>query len=406
MFLRITAVLLAFALVGCQQCAPQSEPEAEAPEAGARLVELVSPLGELEGGAVSDRYLPAVSNLRQHSFQTVGSDTDPSVDSTGQWMVFASTGHSERPDIFLKTVEGKTLTQLTSDPASDIQPAFAPDGRNVAFASNRSGAWEIYVISINGKSLRQVTRGGGQNMHPSWSPDGTRLAYCCQSARSGQWELWLASLAAPDSRQFVGYGLFPVWSPTEDIIAYQRARGRSDRIFGIWTIRLTNGEPSLPTVVASAADQAFVSPAFSADGKRLAFSTLSASPQGGSADIYTVDLNGDNLQRLTQGLGQKFSPAWARGRIFFCCNRDGHDNVWSVQADNSQPTPESVIPAGHRAVSPVIQPAPVAVPSAVPAPAAAGAPMSIEPAMPSPQEAPEAAAIHEDHPVEVAKQER
>jgi Tol biopolymer transport system component len=275
----------------------------------------------------------AIMNIRQHSFQSVGRDIDPSIDRTGRRMVFASTAYSAHSDIFVKDVDGQAITQLTTDPASDLEPVISPDGSLVAFTSNRSGNWEVYVMSIDGKSVRQVTYGGGENLHPSWSPDGTRLVYCCRSDRSGQWEMWIVHLLAPATRQFIGNGLFPVWSPAEEVIAYQRPRERGLLLYGIWTVRLANGEPSLPTLVASSPDTAYLCPTFSNDGSQIAF--VAVTPENGpdATDIFCVDLNGDNLQRLTKGPGRKFSPTWAGDRIYFSFNRGGQENIWSVQVD-------------------------------------------------------------------------
>lgn len=346
------------ALAGCQYAAEKSVPSdndlaaqarahgQQAPRAAAaarsgapvrsadpEMAELTALLGRsnLAAGQMAPT---AIVNIRQHSFQNVGRDTDPSVDRTGRRMVYASTAHSQRSDIFLKDVDGQAVTQLTTDPASDLQPAISPDGNLVAFTSNRSGGWEIYVMSIDGKSVRQVTSGAGENLHPSWSPDGTKLVYCCRSDRSGQWEVWIVHLLAPMTRQFIGHGLFPVWSPTDDLIAYQRPRERGLQLYGIWTIRLVNGEPSLPTQVASAPDTAYLCPAFSADGSQLAFAAIT--PEGGpdATDIYSVDVNGESLQRLTKGPGRKFGPMWAGDRIFFSFNRGGQENIWSVQVES------------------------------------------------------------------------
>ncbi len=296
------------------------------------MLELLAVMGRVSSPA--PRMAPsAVSNLRQHSFQVVGGDNDPCVDTLGQLMVYASTAHTLWPDIYVKRVDGKTVTQLTTDPASDIQPAISPTGRHIAFASNRSGAYEIYVMTADGKTIQQVTRGYGDNVHPAWSPDGERLVYSCNSFRSGRWEMWVAELNSPSTRQFIGYGLFPAWSPVEDRIAYQRPRARGSRLYGIWTIQLVNGEPSLPTLVASEPDKAFVNPSFSADGKKLAFAAM-AGDGATQTDIYTVGLDGESLQQLTKGPGRKYGPAWAAGAIFFSSDRDGQENIWSVQADS------------------------------------------------------------------------
>lgn len=337
-FALIVAVVVA--LAGCQQAPTNRRLASQMHAQGAKpavpedpeMAELTAMLGR--GNLPVGQMAPAaVINVRQHSFQTVGRDTDPAVDRTGRRMVYASTSHSRRSDIFIKDVDGQAVTQLTTDPASDLQPSLSPDGNLVGFTSNRSGAWEVYIISMDGRSIRQVTNGGGDNMHPSWSPDGTRLAYCCRSDRTGQWEIWIVHLLTPGTRQFIGNGLFPVWSPTDDLIAFQRPRERGMQLYGIWTVRLTNGEPSLPTLVAGAPDTAYLCPAFSADGSQLAFAAVTPESGEDAADIYCVDTNGDNFQRLTRGPGRKFSPSWAGDRIYFSFNRGGQENIWSVQVE-------------------------------------------------------------------------
>jgi Tol biopolymer transport system component len=220
----------------------------------------------------------------------------------------------------------------------------------VAFASNRSGAWELYVVDIDGGNLRQVTRGGGQNLHPSWSPDGRRLVYCCRSDRTGVWEIYLTDLAAPNSRKYLGEGIFPVFSPTENRIAYQRSRGPGSRLFGIWTMDVSGERPGLPTLVISSPRMAYVSPSFSSDGAELAFTALSPTRPDADGDIMVVSVEGENLHRLTAGPGQKFGPVWAMDRVYFSSSRDGTENIWSVLTGSPLLAEESAPAMTNRAV--------------------------------------------------------
>ena len=142
-------------------------------------------------------------------------------------------------------------SQLTSDPGADIQPAYSPDGAWVAFASNRGGDWGIWTVSSSGGQPVQVTSSPGDEVHPSWSPDGQRIVYCVRSVTSGQWELWITDAQVGATSRFIGYGLFPEWSPSGDTIVFQRARERGSRHFSIWTLTLVDGEPRYPTEVAS-----------------------------------------------------------------------------------------------------------------------------------------------------------
>src|SRR5690606_31289614 len=134
------------------------------------------------------------AGYQQHTWLDEGFDADVAVDPTGEWLVFASTRHSRRSNLYLQRTDGMAVTKLTSDPADDAFPVFSPRGDRVAFCSNRNGNWDIYLMDPDGKNVRAVTSGPAQELHPTFSPDGRYLAYC-SSGRSGQWELWVADLS-------------------------------------------------------------------------------------------------------------------------------------------------------------------------------------------------------------------
>ena len=57
---------------------------------------------------------------------------------------------------------------VTRDVANDEDPTWSPDGRYIAFTSDRNGSYQIFVIGVDGRDMRQLTR-NGVNKHPSWS---------------------------------------------------------------------------------------------------------------------------------------------------------------------------------------------------------------------------------------------
>ncbi len=297
-------------------------------------------LGDI-GGLRSMRFQAhPYTALTQHSFAEEGGDFDPALSPDSRRFLFASTCNRRNADIYVKNVSGTTITQLTDDLASDLQPVFSPDQRTVAFTSNRNGNWDIFVMGVDGRNVVQVTRGTDHEMHPTFSPDGKRLAYCSYSARQDRWELWVVNLTNTAEKSLIGFGLFPVWSPRKDkdVIAFQRARQRGSRWFGIWTCELQKNEARNLTEIVSSTDWAAVAPSFSPDGLRLAFTTVDATTvkRGGrqvrGEDIWIVGIDGYGRMQMTSSGDADWAPAWGKdGRIYFCSNRGGKPNVWSVK---------------------------------------------------------------------------
>jgi TolB protein len=300
----------------------------------------VNVFGELDGVARGPGKTVGDEGFEQHTFADEGYDADVCVDPTGKWMVFASTRNSEHPGIYMQRVDGTAVTKLTSDDSDNAFPEFSPDGKQIAFCSTRSGVWNVYVMDTDGRNVVQVTSGNTQAVHPSFSPDGTRLVYSSLGARSNQWELWIVGLANGEKRE-IGYGLFPSWSPSKDgdHIAFQRARQRGSRWFSLWTLDLIDGEAHHVTEVAVSSNAAIVSPGWSPDGKRLTFATIidPSSPNSkrkGEQDIWTINVDGTDRRRLTDGNGVNVSPVWAMDdRIYFISDRAGTETVWSVKAE-------------------------------------------------------------------------
>jgi Tol biopolymer transport system component len=316
---------------------------------------IVNVFGEMDGAPPPRTGTAADAGFQQHTYTDEGADADVCVDPTGKWLLYSSTRHSEHPYIYMQRVDGTSVIELTGDAGGDAYPCFSPDGKQIAFASTRSGPWQIYLMDSDGRNITQLTSGTMQCVHPSFSPDGTRLVYAAIGSKSNQWELWTANISTNEKRM-IGYGLFPRWSPdkTVDRIAYQRARQRGGRWFSLWTMDLIEGEGRRLTEITASANAALIAPAWSPDGQRLTFATVvepSTTPPAetghgprataaaraarrGRQDIWTVNLDGTNRQRLTDGNGVNLSPWWSTdNRVYFISDRGGAECVWSVRAD-------------------------------------------------------------------------
>lgn len=100
--------------------------------------------------------------------------SEPDVSPDGHMLVFESTAPQE--DLFVSSVDGTHLLQLTNDPAKDRTPRWSPDGKRIAFYSDRSGRYEAWSINPDGTGLQKLTtQAGVSDFSPTWSPDGSHL---------------------------------------------------------------------------------------------------------------------------------------------------------------------------------------------------------------------------------------
>jgi Tol biopolymer transport system component len=100
----------------------------------------------------------------------------PDVSPDGGWIAFRSLGGQE--DLLLVRSDGTGLRKLTDDPHRDRGPSWSPDGKRIAFYSDRDrGKYEIWLINPDGSGLTQLTKTSGRGWFPYWSPDGKKISY-------------------------------------------------------------------------------------------------------------------------------------------------------------------------------------------------------------------------------------
>jgi TolB protein len=85
--------------------------------------------------------------------------------------------------------DGSDVRRLTDHPKMDYWPAWSPDGKRIAFTSNRDGNYEIYVVQADGSGPRNVSKHPASDNYATWSPDGARLAFI--SNRGGTYEIYI-----------------------------------------------------------------------------------------------------------------------------------------------------------------------------------------------------------------------
>jgi TolB protein len=162
------------------------------------------------------------------------------------------------------------LTRLTYGPWDDITPALSPDGKRVAFASNRNGYWDLYVLDLQGGQVTRLTDTPAYDGAPSWSPDGLWLAY--ETYIDQNLEIMIQSMSEPGGpinlTKHPAADHSPVWSPQGRSIAFVSDRSGENEI---WLADLDKAEQERFRDVSQNPAGEDNHPAWSPEGTRLAW---------------------------------------------------------------------------------------------------------------------------------------
>jgi Tol biopolymer transport system component len=235
---------------------------------------------------------------------TTASGFDPAWSPDGKKIAFESDRDQPKgSEIYVLTLADGSTQRLTTNPANDRTPKWSPDGKFIVFASDRSGGkYQIYKMAADGSSGNKPTQltSGAENSDPSWSTDGTSIAF--ESTRDGNNEIYVMSADGTHETRLTknAFGDFnPSWSPDGKQIVFESDRNRNSEIY----LMDANGMNQQRLTFNKARDS---NPTFSPDGSRIAWSSNRAGP----VDIWVAALKGNGPKRLAFGGKNNLAPSW------------------------------------------------------------------------------------------------
>ena len=242
------------------------------------------------------------------------------------------------------------LQQVTTGAGQDIEVSTSPDSKRLAYATLRQNAdiWRLPVSPQTGlpngepESVISTTR---EDSRGAWSPDGKMIAF--NSDRAGDMNVWLFSLADSASQQLTygsGGDFQPTWSLDAKTIVFFSSRSGSPNI---WKVDAASGALTRLTSNAGLS----VNPFFSPDGKLIAYQ----SDQSGRLEVWVMNADGNSPRRLTNvGVSGHFMRWSAEGKdVFFRCTCSGKSAVMrvSVKGGDAQSLAE-IMGGSHMSFSP------------------------------------------------------
>jgi TolB protein len=256
----------------------------------------------------------------------------------GKHIAFAMQG-----SLWLTPPHGGEAVELTSSEHYDSQPSWSPDSRRIVFTRDTGQGIDLWVVNADGSNPQLLTKGSPFAVDPAWSPDGGRILFSSLVSSLGESRtVGLSSFSLKTGQAGpvlvdAAQNITPDWAPNgEEFVLVSNRLWDGRRIQGtggIWTYRVGAKDPR---VLIPEETVWHAHPAWSPDGAKIAYSSV----RTGDNQVFVASATAGNPYRVTFTDGDAYMPTWSPDSrtLAFVSNAGGRYTLWTIPAVGGNPS--------------------------------------------------------------------